>query len=273
MKKCDEKRRGLSSNALKIIAAVSMLLDHIGVILLPHATILRILGRIAFPIFAFMIAEGCAKTKNKRRYFLSVFLLGAACQVVYCLYDDQLYLGILITFSISILLIYALQALKKVLFGDAKSPGRKIAAVLAFLLLLAGVYVLNLYLTIDYGFWGCLLPVFASVFRTPSVNAPAFFKKLDRLSVHVISFWIGLAILACARRCAAVFPLRRAAFAALFRRKRCAEHEMVFLYLLSGAPCRIRAAGHDLGMRDEWGAALMRMIKRALTDVCKRPFL
>lgn len=199
MKKCDEKRRGLSSNALKIIAAVSMLLDHIGVILLPHATILRILGRIAFPIFAFMIAEGCAKTKNKRRYFLSVFLLGAACQVVYCLYDDQLYLGILITFSISILLIYALQALKKVLFGDAKSPGRKIAAVLAFLLLLAGVYVLNLYLTIDYGFWGCLLPVFASVFRTPSVNAPAFFKKLDRLSVHVISFWIGLAILACVR--------------------------------------------------------------------------
>lgn len=231
MIKCDENRCGLSSNALKIIAAISMLIDHIGVILLPHATILRILGRLAFPVFAFMIAEGCAKTKNNLRYFLSVFLLGAACQVVYCLYDDQLYLGILITFSISILLVYALQALKKTLFGGDKCLGRQIVAVLIFLLLLAGVYVLNLYLTIDYGFWGCLLPVFASIFRAPSVNAPAFFEKLDSLSVHVISFGIGLAILACVRGGVQPYSLCAVPLLLLYSGKRGTWSMKLFFYI------------------------------------------
>lgn len=193
------KWRGLSGNTLKLIAALSMLIDHVGVILLPEVEVLRIIGRISFPIFSFMIAEGCAKTRNKLRYFLSVFALGAACQVVYFLYDGSTYLGILITFSLSILLIYALQALKDALFDDAKCLGQKIGAALVFLLLLAGVYVLNLYLTIDYGFWGCMIPVFASVFRRPSSNAPSSFKKLDRLGVHVAMCGIGLVILAYVR--------------------------------------------------------------------------
>lgn len=62
----------LSGNALRIIAALSMLIDHIGVILFPNVTILRIIGRIAFPIDAFMIAEGCANTKNKLWYLSSL---------------------------------------------------------------------------------------------------------------------------------------------------------------------------------------------------------
>ena len=54
----------LSSNILKIVACISMLLDHIGFIFFPQYIIFRILGRVAFPIFAFMIAEGCYYTKN-----------------------------------------------------------------------------------------------------------------------------------------------------------------------------------------------------------------
>lgn len=231
MVKSHAKWQGLSSNALKLIAAASMLIDHIGVILLPQVAVLRILGRLAFPIFAFMIAEGCAKTKNKLRYFLSVFLLGAACQVVYCLYDDQLYLGILITFSISILLIYALQALKDALFDDARRPVRPLAAALVFLLLLAGVYVLNLYLTVDYGFWGCLLPVFASVFRRPAANAPRSFEKLDRLGVHVISFGVGLVILSCVRGGVQPYSLCALPLLALYSGKRGTWNMKWFFYI------------------------------------------
>ena len=49
---------GLTNNQLKIIAMVSMLLDHMGLLFFPDEQIFRILGRIAFPIFAYMIAEG-----------------------------------------------------------------------------------------------------------------------------------------------------------------------------------------------------------------------
>ena len=67
------EKYGLTGNALKIIAAISMFIDHMGLIFFPGVELFRILGRIALPIFAFMIAEGCKYTKNRLRYFLSVF--------------------------------------------------------------------------------------------------------------------------------------------------------------------------------------------------------
>lgn len=101
-------RFGLSGNELKILGAIFMVIDHVGLMFFPTLKILRIIGRLAYPIFAFMIAEGCYYTKNKIKYFLNVFVLGAICQLVYYFYDRQLYMSILITFSLSILLIYAL---------------------------------------------------------------------------------------------------------------------------------------------------------------------
>ena len=47
----------LSGNALKIIAAISMVIDHTGMLIFPGEDIFRIIGRLAFPIFAFFIAE------------------------------------------------------------------------------------------------------------------------------------------------------------------------------------------------------------------------
>ena len=64
-----EKQGVLNGNHLKLIAAFTMLLDHVGILLFPQIRLLRILGRLAYPIFAFMIAEGCRYTKNKLRYF------------------------------------------------------------------------------------------------------------------------------------------------------------------------------------------------------------
>lgn len=60
----------LSSFALKIIAVISMLIDHIGAVFFPEATVLRLIGRLAFPIYCFLIAEGYTHTKNAPRYLL-----------------------------------------------------------------------------------------------------------------------------------------------------------------------------------------------------------
>ena len=101
----------LNGNHLKLIAAFAMLLDHAGILLFPRVRMLRILGRLAYPIFAYMIAQGCHYTRNKLRYFLMVFGLGAVCQLVYYFASGDTYLNILLTFSLSILLIYVGQAL------------------------------------------------------------------------------------------------------------------------------------------------------------------
>lgn len=191
----ERKHLGLSGNALKLIAAVSMFIDHAGVVLFPHIILLRVIGRLAFPIFAFMLAEGCEKTRNKGRYFLSVFVLGCGCQLVYYLYDGDTYMNILITLSLSILLVYALQYAKAAVFGGCKLS-KKVFAAAVFLLAVAAVWVLNRYVRIDYGFWGCMLPVMASLLRPTPTGAPAVLARLDTLAVQVAAFAAGLVILA-----------------------------------------------------------------------------
>ena len=51
-----------------------MLLDHIGAVLLPKAPLLRLLGRAAFPLFAFLLVEGALTTRNPRRYLMRLAL-------------------------------------------------------------------------------------------------------------------------------------------------------------------------------------------------------
>ena len=152
------KIRGLNANALKLIAALAMLLDHVGVVLFPNVLWLRAVGRLALPIYAFMIAEGCHHTRNRLRYFGMVFGLAAVCQLVYAVVLRDFYMCILVTFSLSILTIYALQFLK-----SRETAAGKVGAGFLLAGCVAGVWLLNRVLQIDYGFWGCMLPVFPAL--------------------------------------------------------------------------------------------------------------
>ena len=63
-----EPKKGLSQETLKIIACITMLIDHIGAVLFPSIRLLRIIGRIAFPIFCFLLVEGVYHTKHPVKY-------------------------------------------------------------------------------------------------------------------------------------------------------------------------------------------------------------
>lgn len=179
-------KKFLSGNALKIIALVTMTIDHVGCILFPNLAILRIIGRIAFPIYAYFIAEGCKWTKNKLRYFLVIFLLGIFCQIFTLIFVGQTMLNILLTFSFSIGLIYLLQWLKKqIICGNTKQV--LWAWVVFFCAILVTFLLTDKFLGIlpfdvDYGFWGIMLPVFASI--------------CDNSYVKLILFSLGL-VLVC----------------------------------------------------------------------------
>ena len=61
------KFKGLTNCNLKLIAMIAMAIDHVGAFLMNDNDTMRTIGRLAFPIYAFLIAEGCAHTKNKRK--------------------------------------------------------------------------------------------------------------------------------------------------------------------------------------------------------------
>ena len=96
-----EKQRDFkvfSGFILKIMAIIFMTCDHIGVFLHKYgisgdfATILRIFGRLAFPLFIFLLVEGVRHTKNIKRYFFRLGLLGLVFflgQLFYCLFISK----------------------------------------------------------------------------------------------------------------------------------------------------------------------------------------
>lgn len=72
---------GISSSTLKIIAIITMLIDHIGGILFPQYVFLRIIGRLAFPIFCFLLVEGFLHTHNVYSYALRLGLFALISEV------------------------------------------------------------------------------------------------------------------------------------------------------------------------------------------------
>ena len=114
-----KKLRIFNGNTLKIIAAITMFIDHFGLMMYPDNMVLRAIGRLAMPLFAFMIAESARYTRNKIKHFALMFGLGAICQIVYriAMGEESLSLfNILIAFSLSTLILYALEAFKTSLF-------------------------------------------------------------------------------------------------------------------------------------------------------------
>lgn len=152
------RKIGLSNNQLKLIALLTMTVDHIGAYLFPRIMLLRIIGRIAYPIFAYMIAEGCYYTRRPGRYIGSMAVLAAVCQIVYFFFAGSLYMYIPVTFTLSIGLIFLLKRAMEnpdeknfALFGLGMLG---VLAVTEFLPLLPGTDF-----GVDYGFFGVMLPV------------------------------------------------------------------------------------------------------------------
>lgn len=73
----------LTSYHLKLIAALTMLLDHIGAILYPETDWLRMVGRISFPLFVWFIVQGETHTRDIWRYGVRLGILGLISQPIY----------------------------------------------------------------------------------------------------------------------------------------------------------------------------------------------
>lgn len=150
----------LSGNLIKIIALIAMTFDHIGLQLFPQYEIFRIIGRLALPLYAYMITEGCKYTKNRKKYLWNVLSLAILCQVVYFVAEQSLYQCILVTFSLSICWIYVLDYAreKKNILGWMSVAGVS-AAIWFVSVVLPTLMEVSTDFEIDYGFWGILLPV------------------------------------------------------------------------------------------------------------------
>lgn len=144
-----ERSRGLDGGALKGIAAALMLMDHVGAILLPEVPVLRCVGRLAFPIFAFFIAEGYAHTRDFGRYFRRLAILAVVSEIPFNLENGAVFdltrQNVLFTFCLALLTLRGLEAL-----GRERGFGRWAGCGLV----LAAGFAAGELLRTDYGGWG-----------------------------------------------------------------------------------------------------------------------
>ena len=151
------KKFGLTNNQLKLLAMITMTIDHVGMIFFPGDMLWRLIGRLAFPVYAFMIAEGCRHTRSMGRYLLTLGGLAAASQLVSGVVIRSLYMNVLVTFSFSVILILLLK--------NAREK-KTVLSWLTFGAAVIGAYAVGELLSrvlkgfaVDYGFLGMVLPV------------------------------------------------------------------------------------------------------------------
>lgn len=147
-----------------------MLIDHFGDAYFKQISLMNLIGRIAFPIFAFQISEGYLHTKNLKKYFLRLFLFALISQIpfmlFYSIYTDGFTLNIFFTLFIGLLAIFLYDKITRFSFSIIRDEKTKVILKysLGFLIvLLLGVF--SQFCHLDYGFFGIAIIFLFYLFR------------------------------------------------------------------------------------------------------------
>ena len=150
---------------LKLIAICTMLIDHMGYTLFPGVMWLRCVGRVAFPIFCFLIAEGCVYTHDRKKYALRLLVFALLSEIPYNLMNSGM---IWDPYDQNVLWTLLTGALVCWLIDWALKKCTPLSFVLTGAAMVAAYWLLEAFRT-DYGGWGMLLvAAFYCVRRAPS---------------------------------------------------------------------------------------------------------
>lgn len=180
----------LDGTALKLIAMVSMVLDHVGDSFFPDQVWMRALGRIAMPIFAFCISEGFAHTHDKQRYLMRMGIFALVSEVPF----DLVTAGVPLEFSHqNIMATFFWAILGLMLFeritGEDASKGKKAAGYI----MLAVFAMTSVLLGLDYNMLGCgLIFVFYLLRERGILIATAAAAVFHVALRNVGIYWFGL---------------------------------------------------------------------------------
>jgi hypothetical protein len=156
----------MTSFQIKIIAIVTMVIDHVGAFFFPDTMLLRIIGRLSFPLFSFLIANGAHYTGNISRYIDRMLVFALISQIPYQLVknldgNSDISLNILFTFTLALIAINILRSAKSMAISFVVIVLTSISA-----------FVLNT----SYGVFGILLTIsFYLLFKNTRLFVLSFF--------------------------------------------------------------------------------------------------
>jgi hypothetical protein len=145
-------------DTLKIIGIVTMAIDHVGLILYPQVIFVRVIGRLALPIFAWYLTQGYIHTSSLKKYVLRLGIFAVAAQVPYYIATHRTTLNIFFALLLGLLALYAWEKKRYFLVG--------------IIIVISGV------IPLDYSFYGILMILAFYIFQE---------KKMAFLSQAIVS--------------------------------------------------------------------------------------
>lgn len=204
-----------TGNFLKLVALIVMLIDHFAFYfnyILDDSIylVLRSIGRISMPLFAFLIVEGFLHTKNLKRYLIRLFMFAIITQASLILMDKYMYaynknsyhniscnLNILFSFSFAII---SLCLVKKIIYYikniSEKNKARDILIILLYIFIVLLISLLFFIFKFDYGIKAYILIILiylANIF-CDFIFFETNFRKGKLLFKYIIYFIIFISI-------------------------------------------------------------------------------
>ena len=178
--------RFLSGAELKLIAIISMLADHVNKALIyPYlesnhgflafiSDVFDIIGRIAFPLFCFMLVEGYFKTRNRKKYLLNLLLFGVISEIPFDMFTTASFFNmnwnnVMFTLALVLVTVWIIDTLKEKM---QKRP--KALWYLVSILIVLVMCIVSMSLSLDYEHHAILIGYFFYLFHDVPVFAIPF---------------------------------------------------------------------------------------------------
>ena len=186
---------------IQCVAALTMLIDHIGAVFFPAVIGFRAIGRLSFPLFAFGIAQGVTYTSDFRKYFLRILMAAAVSQPIYMKLFALTQLNPLFMLAWGALALYFWREEKKAFagilllgsyFADMSYGWYGVWMIFFFgfygfkdSLCFYGQVIINVLYGLTRGAWVQILSLFAFSFLDGKWRIQALSKRLPRYFFYV----------------------------------------------------------------------------------------
>lgn len=169
----------MNSFTIKVIAIIAMVVDHVGYVFFPEELWMRIIGRLAFPLFCWLLAQGAFFTSNVYKYMFRLLLVGIVSQIIYFLLFIDFNWSTW-SFNVFFTLLTGLIAIQ--LLKSRWNIAYKIPALILLLLI-------SEMLKFEYGLYGVLIILVFYIFRNSIIR-----MSLSVVSITLIYFTIPLVL-------------------------------------------------------------------------------
>ena len=160
------KENIVTSFVLKIIAVITMTMDHYSKIA-DGPEWFSLVGRVSFPLFAFLIGEGFRYTKDRKKYFYRIFLYALVLQIPDLLSIEKYDGNIFFTLSFGILSLLILNNTKL----------NKFIKIILVIIIVVSAEML----TLDYGSYGVMIIIIFYLFRENNIMTAFSFTAVNIL--------------------------------------------------------------------------------------------